>query len=145
MRTGSRPGRWRTGSPDGLPQRPGESPLFLLSALERKLPEAFETPRFGKASGGELLDPEECLRQVQPILVQFPPGVSDTMFVLERRGRLLRLPWRKEGEVQLALDISARVGEVEVENGALGSRFTPSSVTTARRTAVSCTCITPVC
>lgn len=61
----------------------------------------------------------------QPILVQFPPGVTDTMFVLERHGRLLRLPWRQQGETQLVLDISARVGEVEVENGALGFAFHP--------------------
>ena len=52
----------------------------------------------------------------QPILVQFPPGVADTMVVLERHGRLLRLPWRRQGESQLLLDISAKVGEVEVEN-----------------------------
>lgn len=61
----------------------------------------------------------------QPILVQFPPGVADTMVVLERHGRLLRLPWRRQGETQLLLDISAKVGEVEVENGALGFAFHP--------------------
>jgi len=61
----------------------------------------------------------------QPILVQFPPGVTDEMFVLERQGRLLRVPWRAQGEPRLAFDISARVGEVEVENGALGFALHP--------------------
>ncbi len=61
----------------------------------------------------------------QPILVQFPPGVTDEMFVLERQGRLLRVPWKAQGEPRLVLDISAKVGEVEVENGALGFAVHP--------------------
>lgn len=61
----------------------------------------------------------------QPILVRFPPGSSDVMYVLERQGRLLRVPWRAAGGPVLMLDISAAVGEVEVENGALGFAFHP--------------------
>ncbi|MDH5502036.1 MAG: hypothetical protein OEY72_13140, partial [Gammaproteobacteria bacterium] len=49
------------------------------------------------------------LRFHQPILVQFPPGVDDVMYVLEREGKLLRVPWRKEGDPQPVLDISAAV------------------------------------
>ena len=62
---------------------------------------------------------------LQPILVQFPPGVTDTLYVLERHGRLLRMPWHGAGEPTLLLDISSAVGEVEVENGALGFAFHP--------------------
>lgn len=61
----------------------------------------------------------------QPILVQFPPSVTNEMYVLERQGRLLSVPWRGEGDPQLVLDISASVGDVEVENGALGFDFHP--------------------
>jgi glucose/arabinose dehydrogenase len=65
------------------------------------------------------------MRFHQPILVQFPPGVDDRMYVLERHGRLLRVPWGHDGEPELVLDISDAVGEVEVENGALGFALHP--------------------
>jgi glucose/arabinose dehydrogenase/mono/diheme cytochrome c family protein len=61
----------------------------------------------------------------QPILVQFPPHRKDQIYVLERAGRLLRLPWGASGQPELVLDISDRVGDVEIENGALGFDFHP--------------------
>ncbi|MCB1722111.1 MAG: PQQ-dependent sugar dehydrogenase [Chromatiaceae bacterium] len=62
---------------------------------------------------------------LQPILVQFPPGRSDEMYVLERHGRLYRMPWNKPGQPSLVLDFSDTVGEVDAENGALGFDFHP--------------------
>jgi glucose/arabinose dehydrogenase len=62
---------------------------------------------------------------LQPIQVKFPPRVNDTMYVLERNGRLHRVPWRKPGQVELHLDVADRVGEAEIENGALGFALHP--------------------
>lgn len=62
----------------------------------------------------------------QPILVQFPPHDPGTIYVLERGGRVLRMPWGG-GPVtpEVVLDINEAVGYVEVENGALGFAFHP--------------------
>lgn len=61
----------------------------------------------------------------QPIQVQFAPADAGEMYVLERRGKLLRVAWRGETEPQILLDITAAVGKVEVENGALGFALHP--------------------
>lgn len=63
---------------------------------------------------------------LQPIQVRFPPHRPDRLYVLERGGRLHRMPWRAPGESALVLDIAHRVGVVEVENGALGFDFHPA-------------------
>jgi len=59
----------------------------------------------------------------QPILVQQHPKVPDSLFVLERSGRLIALD--ASGEKGAVLDFSKRVGPVEVENGALGFALHP--------------------
>ena len=61
----------------------------------------------------------------QPILVRFPPNNPDKVYVLERGGRLLRLPWNRPGKPEVVLDIREKIGYVEVENGALGFDFHP--------------------
>jgi len=62
---------------------------------------------------------------LQPILVRQPPGNLDQIYVLERHGRLLKLSYPDSETVELVLDISDRLGEVEVENGTLGFDFHP--------------------
>lgn len=62
---------------------------------------------------------------LRPIEIQFPPNDKDTMYVLERDGAFYRAPYvvgkntPEDSKVKL-LDIAEKLGEVEVENGALG-------------------------
>lgn len=61
----------------------------------------------------------------QPILVKQAPGETDSLYVLERVGRIYKVPFPQGGEKELVLDIRDQLGEVEVENGALGMAFHP--------------------
>ena len=61
----------------------------------------------------------------QPVLVRQAPGDSASLYVLERVGRVYRVPFPVGTEKELVLDISDQLGEVEVENGALGLAFHP--------------------
>jgi len=72
---------------------------------------------FADAAGGE--------RFRQAMVIQFPPGRDDELYLLERGGRLLRVPYARPGAPEVVLDISDQVGFVEVENGALGFDFHP--------------------
>ena len=62
---------------------------------------------------------------LQPIMIRFEPGRDDALFVLERSGRLYRMAYPDDGTKELLLDFSERVGEVNLENGALGFDFDP--------------------
>lgn len=62
----------------------------------------------------------------QPIDLTYPPDGSPYVYVLERHGRLWRLPTDAPADKELLLDFSARVGEVEAENGALGFDLHPA-------------------
>ncbi len=64
-------------------------------------------------------------RFTQPIALQFAPGDQSTLYILQRGGQLYSVPWNKKGEKELLLDISDKVGYVEMENGALGFDFHP--------------------
>ena len=61
----------------------------------------------------------------QPMLVRTAPNDQTRLYILERSGRLLSVPYLKSGEVKVELDIRDKVGKVEVENGALGFDFHP--------------------
>lgn len=62
---------------------------------------------------------------LQPIMIRPEPGHPNRLIVLERAGRLFRMGYPDDGTKELLLDISATVGEVNLENGALGFDFDP--------------------
>jgi len=61
----------------------------------------------------------------QPIMAQFSPDNNSIIYILERHGRLYKVNYDVAGEKTLVLDFSNRVGEVEMENGALGFDLHP--------------------
>lgn len=61
----------------------------------------------------------------QPMLVRQAPGDSENLYVLERNGRIIKLNYPESGQVDLVLDATTLLGEVEIENGALGFDFHP--------------------
>ncbi len=61
----------------------------------------------------------------QPVLVKQPPLNLNELYVLERNGRIYKLDYPESDKSELALDIFDALGEVEVENGALGFEFHP--------------------
>jgi len=61
----------------------------------------------------------------QPVLVKQPPLNINELYVLERNGRIYKLDYPSSEESELVLDIFDTLGEVEVENGALGFDFHP--------------------
>lgn len=62
---------------------------------------------------------------LQPIMIRMEPGRPDSMLVLERAGKLYRMGYPDNGTKELLLDFSEQVGEVNLENGALGFDFDP--------------------
>lgn len=62
----------------------------------------------------------------QPLLVRFAPNDAKTVYVLERIGRIVRMPWGAGGTPEVVIDLRHRVGYVEVENGAIGFTFHPN-------------------
>jgi len=61
----------------------------------------------------------------QPILVKQAPNDRTRLYVLERSGRLISMSYPAGGDIKVELDINNRVGEFEIENGALGFAFHP--------------------
>ena len=61
----------------------------------------------------------------QPILAKLNPIKSDELLVLERAGVLKRVDYPSGDNMQVLLDITQKLGEVESENGALGFAFHP--------------------
>jgi len=61
----------------------------------------------------------------QPIFLQYHPNDTNKLFLLERAGKLFALDRSNTGSKELILDFSGRVGEVQVENGALGFALHP--------------------
>lgn len=62
----------------------------------------------------------------QPLLVTQAPGDAQSIYILERVGRVYRASPDEAGEPELIIDIADQLGVVEVENGALGMAFHPS-------------------
>lgn len=61
----------------------------------------------------------------QPVLVSQSAGDPDSIYVLERVGRVYKVSLGADSEPELVLDIRANLGVVEVENGAVGLAFHP--------------------
>ena len=62
---------------------------------------------------------------LRPIEIQFPPNDRNTIFVLERDGGFYKLPYTPgqkspENKKIKLLDLAGKLGQVEIENGALG-------------------------
>ena len=62
---------------------------------------------------------------LQPIAIRMEPGREGSMLVLERAGRLYRMGYPDNGTKELLIDFADVVGEVNLENGALGFDFDP--------------------
>jgi len=62
---------------------------------------------------------------LQPMLARTAPNDQARLYILERVGQLLSIPYPGGGEVKVELDIRNKVGDVEIENGALGFDFHP--------------------
>ncbi len=62
---------------------------------------------------------------LQPIMIRMQPGTTDRMLVLERAGRLYRIGYPDDGTKELLVDFARQVGEVNLENGAMGFDFDP--------------------
>jgi glucose/arabinose dehydrogenase len=62
---------------------------------------------------------------LQPIALRMEPGREGSMLVLERAGRLYRMGYPDNGTKELLIDFAKVVGEVNLENGALGFDFDP--------------------
>ncbi|MFN2288640.1 MAG: PQQ-dependent sugar dehydrogenase [Chromatocurvus sp.] len=62
----------------------------------------------------------------QPLMVVQAPGDDQSIYVLERVGRVYHVDLGGDRTPQLILDITDQLGVVEVENGALGFDFHPA-------------------
>ncbi len=62
---------------------------------------------------------------LQPLLVRLPEGDPGRLYVLERHGRLLAVPYPGGTDPVVLLDIRDKVGSVETENGTLGFALHP--------------------
>jgi glucose/arabinose dehydrogenase len=65
-------------------------------------------------------------RFLQPMVVRFSASPTPTLFVLERRGRVVRFDWPSGANEEVVLDFADRVGPVDLENGALGFALHPA-------------------
>ena len=72
-----------------------------------------------------LVDLVPGLRFQQPIEVGFTPSDPGAFYLLEREGRLFRVSGGTQPRKDLLLDFHERVGDVQVENGALGFALHP--------------------
>ncbi|MXS84692.1 hypothetical protein ABO04_01880 [Nitrosomonas sp. HPC101] len=61
----------------------------------------------------------------QPMLVRQAPNDPKNLYILERNGRIIKLNYPESDQVDLVLDATGLLGEVEMENGALGFDFHP--------------------
>lgn len=66
------------------------------------------------------------LKFSQPLLVRQAPGDDTSLFILERGGKILKVESLEASSAQTIVDVSELMGEVEMENGALGFDFHPS-------------------
>jgi len=66
------------------------------------------------------------LKLNQPMLVKMAPNDNAFIYVLERKGKVIKIPYPSGEQPKVALDFSQNMGEVEMENGALGMAFSPN-------------------
>ena len=62
---------------------------------------------------------------LQPIMTRFAPGDEDTIYILERSGSLYSADYPSGSNKTLLIDQTDIVGQVEMENGALGFDLHP--------------------
>lgn len=67
----------------------------------------------------------ENIPLTQPIFLRYHPHDTNKIYLLERSGKLFVLDASSANSKDLILDFSERVGEVQVENGALGFDLHP--------------------
>ncbi len=75
----------------------------------------------------QLVNIKQGLTFHQPILAKLAPDNTQTLYVLERSGKLVSLgyPPTSDSDVKTLIDFQKNVGEVGSENGALGLAFHP--------------------
>ena len=75
----------------------------------------------------QLINIKEGLTFKQPLLAKLAPHDKDTLYVLERHGKLVSInyPPTDNSVSKTIIDFQNNVGEVESENGALGLAFHP--------------------
>lgn len=61
----------------------------------------------------------------QPVLVKQAPNDTENLYVLERGGKVYKVSLSDPSDRELVVDVSELMGEVEVENGAVGWAFHP--------------------
>lgn len=61
----------------------------------------------------------------QPVLVTQAQGDQDSIYILERVGKVYKASAKGAANKELLLDLSENMGEIEVENGAVGLAFHP--------------------
>ncbi len=61
----------------------------------------------------------------RPMIIQFDEQTPQTGYVLERSGKLFRIDYPNGSNKTLVLDITQKVGVIDVENGALGFDLHP--------------------
>ena len=65
------------------------------------------------------------LRFDQPLAIISPPGESNRLFILEKPGRIIVIPDLAKPARETFLDLTAEVGNTDVENGLLALAFHP--------------------
>ena len=82
---------------------------------------------FTEKANYQLVNIKQGLTFDQPILAKLAPDNKQTLYVLERAGRLVSLdyPPTSSSVIKTIIDFQNNVGEVESENGALGLAFHP--------------------
>ena len=65
------------------------------------------------------------LRFKQPMLVKSPETDSNSLYILQRNGQIFRLSRQQNSTPDLIIDLTQKVGFIEMENGALGFDFHP--------------------
>ncbi|WP_342804782.1 PQQ-dependent sugar dehydrogenase [Alteromonas sp. M12] len=65
------------------------------------------------------------LKFAQPVLVREGPENDGTVYVLERGGKIKKIANADGDDAQIVVDVSEFMGEVEMENGAIGFDFHP--------------------
>jgi len=85
---------------------------FTLVGHAAELPYTTE-PAFGK------------LRFNQPVAIVSPPGDTSRLFILEKPGRIMVLTDLAHSQPEVFLDLTARVGSDDIEQGVLALAFHP--------------------
>lgn len=111
-----------TTAPTGAPSRPTAGPTAAVATSEPATPEPPPTEAPEPDAALTLQPVLEGLER--PVAVAMPDDGTGDLYVVEQAGRILRLPGGS-GPVEVALDITRRVGSEANEQGLLGLAFHP--------------------